>query len=309
MFEGINRQESSTGASLAYRHQAAVGAARGILLICHGLAEHSGRYGEFARFMSGRGFHVYAHDHRGHGHTSAPDATVGRFARRHGVGKVLEDVQAIRDLAARAHPGLPVILFGHSMGGLAALNAAVDNPGAFEGLSIWNSNFHPGPAGRFAQGVLLTEKALKGADVPSTILPIATFRAWGRSMPEKRTEADWLSSQPEEVDAYNADPLCGFDASVSLWLDVFALTFRGPRLIDRLPKDMPVYLVGGDTDPATNGGREITWLAHQLRSKGLTRLTSRIWPDTRHETLKDKVRHKAMEEFASWASGALSPAE
>lgn len=301
MFNETRRLDSPTGASLAYRHQPAGQPAQGILLICHGLAEHSGRYGEFATFMSGHGFHVYAHDHRGHGHTTAPDAPMGRFALSDGPSKVLADVAAMRDLAVREHPGLPVTLFGHSMGGLIALNAAVDRPETFAALSVWNSNFHPGLAGRLAQGVLRVERALKGADVPSMILPSATFRTWARSMPEKRTEADWLSNQPEEVDAYLADPLCGFDASVSLWLDLFELTFRGPGLVGRLPKNMPIYLVGGDTDPATNGGREIQWLSRHFHKYGLTHVTTRIWPRTRHETLNDLVRDEAMAEFAGWA--------
>lgn len=303
MFSETRRLTSPTGASLAYRHQPAAQPACGILLICHGLAEHSGRYERFAKFMSDHGFQVYAHDHRGHGHTTAPDAPLGRFAKRDGLQKVLDDVAAMRELAAREHPGLPIILFGHSMGGLIALNAAVDWPASFHALSVWNSNFHPGFSGRLAQGVLLAERALKGADVPSTILPMATFRTWGRSMPEKRTEADWLTNLTEEVDAYLADPLCGFDASVSLWLDLFELTFRGPRRVDRLPKDIPIYLVGGDTDPATDRGRQIIWLSKHLQRHGLTQVTSRLWPNTRHETLNDTVRNQAMADFAAWAGG------
>ncbi|MCF6368205.1 alpha/beta fold hydrolase [Rhizobium halophilum] len=307
MFYETRRLDSPTGASLAYHHQSANEPGHAILLICHGLAEHSRRYEEFAVFMSQHGFHVYAHDHRGHGDTTAPDAPLGRFAKREGVRKVLDDVAAMRALAVNQHPGLPVLLFGHSMGGLIALNAAVTQPDRYDALSIWNSNFHPGLAGRLAQGVLLAERALKGADVPSTLLPKATFRAWGRSMPEKRTDADWLSSQPEEVDAYLADPLCGFDASVSLWLDLFEFTYRGPRLVDRLPKEMPIYLVGGDADLATNGGREVSWLLHHLQRHGLTRTTCRIWPKTRHETLNETVRRNAMAEFAAWASTSMRP--
>jgi alpha-beta hydrolase superfamily lysophospholipase len=307
MFDEIARLESPTGASLAYRHQPASEPARGILLISHGLAEHSGRYAHFAEFMSAQGFHVYAHDHRGHGLTTAPDAPIGRYAERGGVRKIVDDVHAMRELAAAAHPGLPVILFGHSMGGLVALNVAVDHPGDFRALAVWNSNFHPGISGRFAQIVLRAEKALKGADVPSTILPKATFRTWGRSMPEKRTEADWLSNDPAAVDAYVNDPLCGFDASVSLWLDLFDLTFRGPTLLDWLPKTMPIHLVGGSNDPATNGGREILWLSRHMKKHGMIDVTTKIWPDTRHETLNDVVKHEAMADFARWAQAAVVP--
>ena len=307
MFEETRRLESPTGASLAYHHEEAVASPCGVLLICHGMVEHSGRYGDFARVMSANGFHVYAHDHRGHGETTAPDAVRGRFAVRDGVARVVDDVRAMRNLAADAHPGLPVILFGHSMGGLIALNAACRHPEGFRGLALWNSNFHLGASGRFAQLVLRAEKALMGADVPSAILPRATFRSWGRSIPGWRTEFDWLNSDPAEVDAYLADPLCGYDASISLWNDVVSLAFSGPAMLDRLPRTIPVNLAGGADDPATNGGREVLWLSDLMARKGFRNVTTRIWPGTRHETLKERVGKQAMEAFARWARAAIAP--
>lgn len=308
MFDETRRLSSPTGASLAYHYQPSVEPVSGILLISHGLAEHSKRYGPFAEIMASHGFHIYAFDHRGHGETTASDAPIGRFARRNGVGLVLEDVKAMRDMAANAHAGLPILLFGHSMGGLIALNAAVDYPECYDAVAVWNSNFHPGMAGRAAQAILLTEKALKGSDVPSGLLPKLTFGAWGRSIPRHRTEFDWLSHDRDIVDAYLSDPLCGFGASVSLWLDLFDLTFRAPKLIGRLRKDLPIHLVGGAQDPATNGGREILWLSEHLRKNGLLNVTTKIWPGTRHETLNDTVRTRAISEFASWAKAALPPA-
>jgi alpha-beta hydrolase superfamily lysophospholipase len=305
MFDTTRWLETPGGARLACHHLPAEGQPVAILLVAHGLAEHSRRYRRFADVVAGRGFHVYAWDHRGHGETTAPDAPLGRFGLRHGADLVCQDVKSVRDMAAAAHPGLPVVLFGHSMGGLIALNAAIHDPTAYDALAVWNSNFNPGPAGRAAQGILLAERALKGSDVPSTLLPKLTFGAWGRSIPGRRTDFDWLSHDPDLVDAYIEDPLCGFDASVSLWLDLFDMTFRAPKLLDRLPRHLPIHLVGGAEDPATNGGREVTWLSQQFRAKGFTHVTTRIWPATRHETLNDTVRARAMAEFASWAISAL----
>jgi alpha-beta hydrolase superfamily lysophospholipase len=307
MFDRLQRLQSPTGASIAYHHQPAAEPKRGILLISHGLAEHSRRYAAFAREMGGHGFHVYAFDHRGHGQTTAPDAPLGRFAPRQGTRLVVDDVQAVRDMAAATYPGLPVILFGHSMGGLIALNAAIENPQGFAALAVWNSNFNPGMAGRAAQVILRTEKALKGSDVPSGLLPKLTFGAWGRSIPGHRTEFDWLSHDRDIVDAYIEDPLCGFDASVSLWLDLFELTFRAPKMIGRLPKGLPIHLVGGAEDPATNGGREIQWLSQLFKQNGFSSVTTKIWPATRHETLNDTVRGRATAEFAAWAKSVLAP--
>ncbi|MGV1752317.1 alpha/beta hydrolase [Agrobacterium sp. CG674] len=299
-FSEINRLASPSGASVAYRHEPAVGTARGVLMICHGLVEHAGRYRRFAQAMAAQGLEVYAHDHRGHGRTKADDAPIGRFAWKDGVQKVMADVMAMRTMVGERHPGLPVILFGHSMGGLIALNTAVSHPDRFDGLSVWNSNLNPGIMGRVAQVILRTEKMLKGSDVPSAILPKATFRIWNSKMPEKRTSADWLSHDKAAVDAYVEDPLCQFEASVSLWQDVFEMSYRGPKLISRLPKAMPILLVSGNEDAATNNGREIVWLAGQFRSAGFKDVTDRIYPGMRHETLNEIGWEVPAADFAAW---------
>ena len=175
MFDTTNWLDSSTGARLAFHYQPATSDGRGVILVLHGLADHSRRYRRFAEAMATHGFHVYAPDHRGHGETTAPGLPIGRFALRDGASIVTADVKAVRDLAAKGHPGLPIILLGHSMGGLIALNAAIDYPQAFDGIAVWNSNFNPGLTGRFAQFVLWAEKALKGSDVPSATLAFRLF--------------------------------------------------------------------------------------------------------------------------------------
>ncbi len=302
MFQEVKALQSPTGATLACRHQAASGPERGILHLCHGLAEHSARYARFAHFMSLRGFHIFAHDHRGHGATQAPDAPFGRYAHRDGPEKVVEDARAVTDMAKAMHPGLPVILFGHSMGGLIALNTAETHPALYDGLAVWNSNFNPGLAGRAGQLILKAERMLKGSDVPSTILPALTFSMWGKAIPESKTPSDWLSRDAAEVAAYIADPLCGFDASVSMWIDLFRLTYGGAssRRLRRLPRGLPIHLVGGGQDPATNGARETRWLDERMKRHGLSNVTTRIYPDMRHETLNEIGRDIPMRDFADW---------
>lgn len=308
MFGQVRTHQSPTGALLSWRHFPATTDARGILLVSHGLAEHSGRYARFAEVMAGHGFHVYAHDHRGHGATRAPDAPLAMFSNRNGLDKVFADIKAMRALALEAHPGLPVILFGHSMGGLIALNAAETDPGLYDALAVWNSNFRPGIAGRGGQLILKIEKALKGSDVPSPLLSKLTFGAWGQAIKDRKTDSDWLSRDAAEVAKYIADPLCGFDATVSLWLDLMRLAFAGARTdrLARLPANLPVHLVGGCADPSTENGNAVRWLGERMKARGMTNVSVTIHEGMRHETLNEIGREKAAADFAAWCQQAVA---
>ncbi|TCP90435.1 alpha-beta hydrolase superfamily lysophospholipase [Rhizobium sp. PP-CC-2G-626] len=296
------RLASPSGADLALYHMAASSGTRGVLLINHGLAEHARRYKSFAAAMAARGFAVYTHDHRGHGATRSAAHLQGRFAPDDGIGAVLVDVAAVRNHAVSRHPGLPVILFGHSMGGLIALNAAVIEPGLYDGLAVWNANFNPGLAGRFGQGLLAIERMLKGSDVPSPLVDRLSFGTWARTIPARRTDLDWLSHDPAEVDRYIADPLCGFDVTVSLWIDLFRMSYAGaqPDRLRRLPPGMPINLVGGGEDPATEKGKAMRWLQARMKTAGLREVTATIYPGARHETLNDTIREQAIDDFSAW---------
>lgn len=304
VFSQASMLQSPSGAALALRHEAARGTARGILLISHGLAEHSARYADFAARLAAEGFHVYAHDHRGHGFTTAPDAPRGQFAPKGGIARVMMDMRAVRDHAAARHPGLPIVLFGHSMGGLMALAFAETRPADIDALAVWNSNLEPGFSGRVAQAILAVERMLKGSDVPSGVLPRLTFGAWGRSIANRRTDFDWLSHEPAEVDAYIADPLCGFDVNVAMWIDILAVTFADASTegLARLPKRLPVHLVGGEEDPATDFGRAVHAFARRLKKSRLEDVTTTVYRGMRHETLKESrpLRDPATDAFAGW---------
>ena len=305
MFETTQFLKSPTGATLAYHQAEATGTPRGIVLVAHGMSEHSRRYARFAGQLAAQGYHVYAWDHRGHGETTAPDAVQGQFARRNGLDTVIADTKAIRDMAAANHPSLPILLVGHSMGAMICLNTALKHPDSFAGFAVWNFDFSTASSMPLMRMILGVERWLKGSDVPSSILPRMTFDAWGKAIPGHRTLLDWLSNIPAEVDAYIADPLCGFPCTVSLWFDVADGVVRGADKanLSRIPKDKPIMLVGGGKDPATRGGKGVHWLEDRTKGLGFAHISKQVYPEARHETLNDLVADKAMADFLGWADG------
>lgn len=307
-FDTQTRLASPTGASLNLLVRHAAGAGRGVVHVNHGLAEHAARYGRLADALSAAGFHVYAHDHRGHGQTTAPDAPLGRFAAQGGVDAVLADVGAVHAVIAQEHPGLPLILFGHSMGGLIALNSVMRRSAHLAGAAIWNANFSAGVMGRVAQAVLSWEQFRLGSDMPSRVLPKLTFQGWGNKVPDHTTPFDWLSRDPAEVKKYIDDPLCGWDASVSMWKDIFALVFSGAEndYLSAVPRALPFNLVGGAKDPATDGGKAVDALARRMRTMGFSNLVSTVYADTRHESLNEVNRDAITADFIAWANGVVA---
>lgn len=302
MFAENLKLDAKSGAKLNVYHQPAADLDKGIVCINHGLAEHAARYARFAKALSAAGFHVYAHDHRGHGATTAPDALPGTFADRDGWQRVLDDSLDVRNHAMARHQGLPLTLFGHSMGGLIAVNSALRDPSGLSSLAAWNMNFSAGLLGRAGQAILAVEKMLLGSDVPSVMLPKLTFQDWAKKETDGRTAFDWLSRDPVEVDKYVADPLCGWDASVGMWQDVFKLIFHGAddRNFASLPKDLPVHLRGGGHDPASEGGKAVTNLSNRMSAMGFKNVSTIIGPDNRHECLNDINRDEVTSDLLCW---------
>lgn len=88
---------------------------KAVVQIAHGMAEHAGRYGRFARALVGAGYEVYAHDHPGHGRTAGALDRIG-ITDRNCFVQMTEVMGQLTDLIRGRHTGTPLLLFGHSMG-------------------------------------------------------------------------------------------------------------------------------------------------------------------------------------------------
>jgi alpha-beta hydrolase superfamily lysophospholipase len=294
--------DSATGASLNAYVVVPDGSPRAVVQINHGLAEHAGRYGRFQQALAEAGFASIAHDHRGHGYTQAPDAKPGIYAKQDGHRKVIADIAAIHGYVRDRFENPPIVTFGHSAGGLMALNFANRYPQASAALAVWNSNFSDDLLGRIALLLISTEARIRDPFVPSQLMPKLTFDAWNKQFAPNRTGFDWLNRDEAEVDAYVADEFCGFEATVSMWRDIFRLVFAGvdPVSLAQLPKDLPVHLLGGENDPATDGGKATLALYDRLVNKGLRKVDRTILADTRHESLNELNRDETTAGFIAW---------
>jgi len=157
---------------------------RAVVVISHGLAEHGGRYPEVAARLVASEYAVYALDHRGHGRSGGPRANIDRFAY------LVSDLGTFAGRAQREHPGAPVFLLGHSMGGAIALACALRYKGSLKGLVLSAPALAPGET--VSSFKMLTLRLL------SSLSP----NAGALTLP-----ATAISRDPAVVEAYERDPL------------------------------------------------------------------------------------------------------
>lgn len=296
------------GATIAVRRWLPEGDAAGALVIAHGLAEHGGRYAPLAeRFVADDGFAVYAVDHRGHGRSVPVGQAPGHMSDGDGFALATADLDALLDHVGAEQPGRPRVLFGHSGGSFMVQRLLTEGARAFDAAILSGSNGKPPPIAAAGRGLARVERLRFGRRGTSKLLDVMSFQDFNRRFAPNRTDFDWLSRDEAQVDAYIADPLCGFEVSVQTWISL--LDFLGPLTerasLERIPKDLPIYIFSGSHDPVGEMGKGVLRLVDAYRSVWLTHLSHRLYEGGRHEMLNEINRDEVIAQLQRWTRRVL----
>lgn len=267
-------------------------APRAVVVIAHGMAEHAGRYARFAAALNAAGFAAYAFDHRGHGRSARSAAELGHMADRDGWNRAVADLAAVCALAAQRHPGLPVLLFGHSMGSFMAQQFLYQHGSQIAGCVLCASNGKPPAIAGLGRLVARAERLRLGGRGVSALIQKLSFDAFNKRFLPARTDFDWLSRDPAEVDKYIADPYCGFPITVQAWIDFLdgLDAMARPENQAAIPRALPVFVIAGTHDPVSAGGKGLRQLLDAYAAAGLSAVESRFYPEARHELLNETNR-------------------
>lgn len=263
-----------------------------VLVIAHGMAEHAARYQPLAQWLNQHQVAVIAVQHRGHG-PHCPDADLGHYADKRGWQKVVDDLQQVVVHARKRYPDIPLTLFGHSMGSFIAQAFTQQYGDQIDNLILCATNRIDKPKLRASLVLVRSIRALRGKRHRSRLIDNMTFGAFNKAFAPNRTSHDWLSRDPQQVDRYLKDPLCGFSCTVGLWSDfVGGMLGINPRV---WRKNLPVHLLAGDYDPVGEMGRGFSRHVANLRAAGVKVASERLFEGARHElvneTNADEVRH------------------
>lgn len=269
------------------------------VIIVHGMAEHSARYDRFAKALNQSGYAALALDLRGHGKT-IKNGLKGYFAKKNGWRLVLEDIKSLVDEAKQAYPGVPLILFGHSMGSIFARVFMMDYGNGIDVCVL--------------SGVTINKKGLRdvapfvtsifslfGASKPSKTLDSMSFGAFNKQFEPARTDFDWLSRDNAEVDKYVEDELCGFVCTPELFNGVskaILYTLKQDN-VDSIPKAMKIFIISGEKDPVGSDGYDAKYLYESYEQAGIS-VEYKVYREARHELLNETNRDEVTKDIITY---------
>jgi alpha-beta hydrolase superfamily lysophospholipase len=276
--------------------------------IAHGLAEHAARYARLAEALCGVGYAVYADDHRGHGLTAKTPADLGFLASHGGWNACLGDLRQLTERIAAEHSGVPVVLMGHSLGSFMVQQFIGQHGAGLAGAVLSGTNGKPPAIAGIGALLARFERLRLGARGRSALLNTMLFGAFNKPFEPARTPFDWLSRDRAEVDKYIADPLCGFAASVQLYIDMLGGVSAASKASCQagIPKALPIYIFNGSRDPVS---ANVAQLLAAYRAAGLTNVTHKVYPDARHETLNEINREEVTQDLIAWLDAAVAKIE
>ena len=277
------------------------GEVKAIVQFVHGIAEYVERYDDFAEFLNTKGILVVAEDHMGHGKSISDVTPMGCFAG--GWFAAVDDSYRLMQDTMKEFPGVPYILFGHSMGSFMTRTVLAKYPNSgITAAVICGSAWMPGTVIGAGKAVATLVCKKNGANEPSQLLQNIMFGSYNKKIEHPRTPCDWLTRDQKIVDAYVADPLCGFVPSAGLVRSMMeGLQYiQNPRNLDAMDKNLPVFFIAGGDDPVGGYGAGVEQAAEQFRKHGMEHVDVKIYPLCCHEIHNEINKQEVYNDVASW---------
>ncbi len=279
---------------------------KAVVQILHGIAEYAQRYDDFANYLNSLGYLVVAEDHMGHGKSVGEGTTQGYFAG--GWFAAVADSYQLLQKTKAEFADVPYVLFGHSMGSFMTRTILAKYPeSGISAAVICGTGWMPAAVlqvGRFACETVCKRKGERTADKKLNSL---VFSGYNAKIEHPRTAYDWLNRDNRCVDAYMADPMCGFIPTAGLLRDMLTgiLHIQKKQTLAAMDKALPVFFIAGGADPVGGYGKGVLQAAQAFRDAGSEDVSERIYPMCRHEILNELNREEIWEDIGQWIQSKI----
>ena len=299
---------SSNGTSSIHcRMWRPAGEVRGVVQLVHGVAEHIGRYGAFAEFLTEHGFAAAGDDHHGHGLSIADESERGWFAEKDGWKLIVEDEKKLRDRLREEFPNVPMILLGHSMGSFMARTYIGDYPDDFDLCILSGTGHTPGAVCRLGRMAARREIRRHGSKFRSGTLKQMAFGSYLKGIEDPIGPNDWICRDEAVIRAYDADPLCGFTPTAELMYEMMVgLENIGNNSHNmKIRKDLPILFISGDADPVGGWGKGVRTVFDRMKGLGIRDVSLKLYPGARHEVLNELNKAEVWDDVLAWIEKKL----
>lgn len=271
---------------------------KGVVQLVHGMAEHMGRYHNFAKFLNRNGYFVYGLDNRGQGLNT--DMNHIGWDEGDMWSNDIADQLLLTEYISIQHPELKIVLHGHSYGSFLA-QAYMPYNKKVCAFALSGSTFMKGIDVWFGRQVANMQFRRHGDFVRAKTMSKLTFETYQAKM---NGNGSWLTSDSAEAEKYKKDPRCGYVMSTNF----YKWFFKGLKSLYtkdyavKLDKQTPIYIYSGSDDHVGKQGKGTTKLFDYYREIGAN-VSMRLYEGGRHEMLneinRDEVYQDVLEYFDS----------
>ncbi|NFG27105.1 alpha/beta hydrolase [Clostridium botulinum] len=277
---------------------------KGVVIVCHGLGEHAGRYKNFNEVLAENGFIVYAHDQRAHGKTAERDDVV--HLERGGFSKTVDDMEALYKIVKAENENLPIFIFAHSMGTVITRKFIQKySNNELKGVILCGPVYF---VDRIKELCDESKKSMikNGSDYVDVNLMGLAFGSFNERFEPKRTDFDWLTRDNKEVDKYINDSLCGKPQTAGYYYE-FASGFNvyDDEEINKIRKDLSVFFITGGDDPTSGYGEGIKAASEKYKKAGINGINLKIYPKARHELLNEFNKEEVINDVINWINNRI----
>lgn len=276
---------------------------KAILQITHGMVEFIERYEKFATYLTENGFLVVGHDHLGHGESVTTKDDWGYIGE--GTSDwMVEDMNTLRTTIQGENPGVPYYMMGHSMGSYMLRKYLGKYSQGIQGAIIMGTGYMPEGTVKLAMNLAKFFAVFRGWRFRSKMIQSASY-----DKPYKKYDCygndptnSWLTKDPEIVKWYYNEPKCTFMFTLNAYKALFEAVLEScsEDCVNRVNKDLPIFIVSGAEDPVGNLGEGVMKVYDMFKASGTKDVTYKLYENDRHEILNETDKEVVYSDILAW---------
>ncbi len=277
---------------------------KAVIQLSHGMAEHLLRYDDFAKFLNRNGYIVLGEDHRVHGKTAV--GKLGIVEDWDCFSATVQDLALITDYAIKEY-NLPVILFGHSYGSFLSQLYIQLFSDKIKGVVLSGTALQAPFLSKVVSGLAGLQIAFCGKEKPAKMITKIAFGPFDKQFKDEATKNSWLSRDPELVKKYNEDPESGFTCSLGFFKSMGKnmKSMYKKENIDKIRKDLPIFVVCGSSDPVGGNGKTVLQLIELYKRNGIQDVKCKLYENARHEVLNEINKNEVYADILSFINSIV----